>query len=90
MYRKVNPHKGFEILLDFNKKYNKQVFALTSNVDGQFQKAGFLEDKIYEVHGSIHHLQCDKCLELKENDFEPKINYEKMSCENLPVCKKCS
>ena len=59
MYRKINPHKGFDILLDFNRKHNKEVFALTSNVDGQFQKAGYPADKIYEVHGSIHYLQCD-------------------------------
>lgn len=29
----------------------------TSNVDGQFQKAGFDSDRIVECHGSIHHLQ---------------------------------
>jgi len=32
--------------------------VVTSNVDGQFQKAGFAEESILEVHGSIHHLQC--------------------------------
>jgi len=26
--------------------------------DGQFQKAGFPEDRIVECHGSIHYLQC--------------------------------
>ena len=33
-------------------------FVFTSNVDGQFQRAGFPEDSIVECHGSIHHLQC--------------------------------
>lgn len=80
MYRKINPHKGFNILLDFDRKYNKEVFALTSNVDGHFQKAGYRADKIYEVHGSIHYLQCDHCIELRENNFHPKIDYQKMSC----------
>jgi NAD-dependent SIR2 family protein deacetylase len=28
------------------------------NVDGHFQKAGFDPERIYECHGSIHHLQC--------------------------------
>ena len=32
-------------------------FVFTSNVDGHFQKAGFLHDRIVEVHGSIHYLQ---------------------------------
>ena len=34
------------------------MFVFTSNVDGQFQKAGFADDRLCEVHGSIHHLQC--------------------------------
>ena len=33
-------------------------FVLTSNVDGQFQKAGFDPARIVEIHGSIHALQC--------------------------------
>ena len=32
-------------------------FVFTSNVDGQFQKAGYHEERIVECHGSIHHLQ---------------------------------
>ena len=31
-------------------------FVFTSNVDGQFQKAGF-RGNVLECHGSIHHLQ---------------------------------
>jgi NAD-dependent SIR2 family protein deacetylase len=56
-------------MLDFERKNDKKLFAVTSNVDGQFQKAGYGEDKVYEVHGSIHLLQCDKCIEIIENDF---------------------
>jgi len=60
LYRDTLPHKGFDILrtLSRTKKYGGFVF--TSNVDGQFQKAGFEEEKIMEVHGSIHHLQCTR------------------------------
>ncbi len=75
MYRKTIPHQGFQILLDFEKKSGKKIFSLTSNVDGQFQKAGFRNDKIFEVHGNIHYLQCDKCKLVKANDFEPKVDY---------------
>lgn len=35
-------------------------FVTTSNVDGQFQKAGFEESRVLEVHGSIHRLQCSE------------------------------
>ncbi|MCG8917799.1 NAD-dependent protein deacetylase [Actinokineospora sp. PR83] len=50
LYRDTVPHEGFAIL----RSWGARVF--TSNVDGQFQKAGFPE--VAEVHGSIHHLQC--------------------------------
>jgi len=33
-------------------------FVFTSNVDGQFQRAGFAADRIVECHGSIQYLQC--------------------------------
>merc|ERR1711933_397951 len=32
-------------------------FIFTSNVDGQFQQAGFSWDRIHECHGSLHYLQ---------------------------------
>ena len=32
--------------------------VFTSNVDGQFQRAGFAEEQVAECHGSIHFLQC--------------------------------
>jgi NAD-dependent SIR2 family protein deacetylase len=34
--------------------------VFTSNVDGQFQRAGFAGEDVFEVHGSIHHLQCQQ------------------------------
>lgn len=32
--------------------------VFTSNVDGQFQAAGFDPPLVYECQGSIHHMQC--------------------------------
>ena len=55
LYRAVNPHVGFSILKSWSKRL--QTFIFTSNVDGQFQKAGFAEEQICECHGSIHWLQ---------------------------------
>lgn len=58
LYRETQPHQGFQILRDWNLP--TRVF--TSNVDGQFQAAGFPAEHVAEVHGSIHHLQCfDQC-----------------------------
>ena len=52
------PHRGFELLREWAERFDLDTFVVTSNVDGQFQKAGFGEDQVLEVHGSIHHLQC--------------------------------
>ncbi|MEV4311065.1 Sir2 family NAD-dependent protein deacetylase [Actinocrispum sp. NPDC049592] len=54
LYRDTVPHKGFTIL----RNWGKPARVFTSNVDGQFQKAGFPDEHVAEVHGSIHHLQC--------------------------------
>ncbi len=58
LYRNTTPHKGFEFLLKWGRKKTGGYFVFTSNVDGQFQAAGFDDDRITECHGSIHHMQC--------------------------------
>lgn len=56
LYRDTVPHPGFAVLRRWAGRMPSNVF--TSNVDGQFQRAGFAPDDVAEVHGSIHHLQC--------------------------------
>lgn len=56
LYRTTTPHAGFDVLARWSRLVPTMVF--TSNVDGQFQLAGFGDDQVAEVHGSIHHLQC--------------------------------
>ncbi len=92
LYRDTVPHEGFKKLLKLSntKKYGSFVF--TSNVDGQFQKAGFEQSRVMECHGSIHYLQC--C-----NDCQGKIwNAERTTVEvseafqarePLPSCPSC-
>ncbi|MFL9906772.1 SIR2 family NAD-dependent protein deacylase [Paraburkholderia sp. RL17-337-BIB-A] len=58
LYRTIEPHEGFTILKRWADRMAKGSFVYTSNVDGQFQKAGFSENSIVECHGSIHYLQC--------------------------------
>lgn len=58
LYRRTQPHEGFAILREFGKRMPQGVFVYTSNVDGQFQKAGFSDTHVMECHGSIHTLQC--------------------------------
>ncbi|WP_410593286.1 SIR2 family NAD-dependent protein deacylase [Amycolatopsis sp. lyj-23] len=56
LYRRTVPHDGFRLLLEFGSRLPHGVRVFTSNVDGQFQAAGF--GSVAEAHGSIHHLQC--------------------------------
>ena len=58
LYRKTVPHSGFQRLLANGGKKRLGYFVFTSNVDGQFQKAGFDPDRIVECYGSVHHFQC--------------------------------
>jgi NAD-dependent SIR2 family protein deacetylase len=60
LYRQTEPHAGFARLLEFGDSLPQKYFVFTSNVDGQFHKAGFAPQRIVEAHGSIHHLQCSR------------------------------
>lgn len=58
LYRATTPHAGFAILKRWSETKPARVF--TSNVDGQFQRAGFPDEDVCEVHGSLGHLQCTR------------------------------
>ena len=58
LYRRTVPHVGFAQLLRWGARMHHGLSVFTSNVDGQFQIAGYPPDAVHECHGSIHHLQC--------------------------------
>src|SRR4051794_17347888 len=58
LYRRTEPHTGFEILRRWADRMGRGGFVFTSNVDGQFQRAGFEPDRIVEIHGACDALQC--------------------------------
>lgn len=93
LYRAATPHPGFGILLDIAALLPEGGFVFTSNVDGQFQKAGFAEESVAECHGSIHHLQClDQCNDAiwSAASFVPEVNDETGLLESLPpTCPAC-
>jgi NAD-dependent SIR2 family protein deacetylase len=94
LYRATNPHYGFDILKKLVEFKKDNYFIFTSNVDGQFQKAGFNEDKIIEVHGSIHHNQCsENCSEgiWSNEDLKVDVDLESfLITSDLPTCSSCS
>jgi NAD-dependent SIR2 family protein deacetylase len=91
LYRATVPHRGFAILRGWAERFALPVFAVTSNVDGQFQKAGFREDAILEVHGSIHHLQCTTPCSpaIWTNGEQLEIDEATMRSRQVPRCPEC-
>ncbi len=91
LYRSTVPHQGFHIIQRWIQRNKADYFVVTSNVDGQFQKAGYPEDRIVEVHGSIHHLQClEPCSRnIWENHEEILINMDTMRSISIPGCPYC-
>ena len=94
LYRNATPHEGFSILRHWGGSKPLGSFVVTSNVDGQFLKAGFPENRILEVHGSIHHLQCTvPCQQWEiwpEPGLEIEVDPETVRTDSfLPTCPHC-
>jgi NAD-dependent SIR2 family protein deacetylase len=93
LYRQTTPHGGFEILRKWSDRMPLGARIFTSNVDGQFQKAGFLDEHIHECHGSIHHLQCvNECESGVWSAADFKLEVDEETCRLLnspPSCPLC-
>ena len=93
LYRDVQPHAGFVILKAWTEAKPLPGWVFTSNVDGQFQKAGFDTNAIHECHGSLHHLQCcQNCSSdiWSAEGFDPHVDEDACQMVNeLPLCPNC-
>lgn len=92
LYRRTVPHPGFGLLSSWTRGRLHGSFVLTSNVDGQFQRAGFAPDRIVECHGSIHHVQCtrDCGAPIVEARFDVDVDPETFRARDpLPSCESC-
>lgn len=92
LYNKTEPHAGFAMLRELCAQKNENYFICTSNVDGHFAKAGFNKDKIYEVHGSIHHAQCihnDDGMIWSMCESSVEVDEAKFIATKMPVCPEC-
>ena len=93
LYRATQPHAGFGILRRWMDDSLLGGAVFTSNVDGQFQKAGFDERLLVECHGSLHHLQClASCRPAiwPADSFLPDVDETHCLLRNaLPRCPYC-
>ncbi|WP_018500274.1 SIR2 family NAD-dependent protein deacylase [Parafrankia discariae] len=91
LYRATVPHAGFDVLRRWGARLPGGMWVFTSNVDGQFQRAGFAD--VAEVHGSIHHLQCTVPCGAEvwpADDVHVDVDPETMRArEPLPRCPRC-
>ena len=85
---------GYKNLYDLVK--DKNYFVITTNVDGQFLKAGFAKDKVFEVQGSLSKIQCSVgChnklyddLEMVDKMFKADKDC-KVPSDLVPICPRC-
>jgi NAD-dependent SIR2 family protein deacetylase len=92
LYRSTRPHAGFSILRRWSNAKPAGGFVFTSNVDGQFQRAGFAPERVLECHGSIHHLQCRVPCSAEIWPAPPcefEIDEAFRVRGELPVCPRC-
>jgi NAD-dependent SIR2 family protein deacetylase len=91
LYRETVPHDGYRILQDWMARLSLPGFAVTSNVDGQFQKAGWPAERVHEVHGSIHHLQCTVpcCDDVWACREDVPVDPDTMRAGRIPACRHC-
>ena len=93
LYRHTTPHQGFHLLKKWADEMSGGYRIFTSNVDGQFQKAGFAASQILECHGSIHYLQCSAACSgdtWSADQFIPELDQENCLLTNSPpVCPHC-
>jgi NAD-dependent SIR2 family protein deacetylase len=93
IYRRTEPHAGFGLLRRWMFAKPSGGFVFTSNVDGQFQRAGFADQQVVECHGSVHHLQClEPCSDTiwpePGRDFDIDDREFRVRGE-LPDCPRC-
>ena len=91
-YTMTTPHDGFYLMQRWIRKYRHSYFIVTSNVDGQFQRAGFSRKRILEKHGSLLYWQCLKRTGLKCQNYVWKgrrVKISDMKSSSPPRCKFC-
>ncbi len=90
LYRDTVPHEGFHIIRKWIERNSADYFVVTSNVDGQFQKAGYDDKRILEVHGSIHWLQCQTpCSTTSGSTTRSSRWTSSMRARHIPRCPDC-
>jgi len=93
LYRETKPHDGFTVLRRWADAMPHGWWVSTTNVDGQFQKAGFDARYVHEVHGTVHQTQCAKpCSDLTWPSTGPsaEVGSDLRWRGARPACRRCA
>jgi NAD-dependent SIR2 family protein deacetylase len=92
LYRATVPHDGFEVLRRWLEQASTGGFVFTSNVDGQFQRAGVDEDALIECHGTLAYDQCLGVCGASPWEAGPDVDVDETTMRavgELPSCPAC-
>lgn len=78
------PHQGYHWLKEIIG--SKDHFIVTSNIDSYFERAGFSEDRVVEIHGSARYFQCMDHHEKEIWLFEEEPDEELIRAPECPNC----
>jgi NAD-dependent SIR2 family protein deacetylase len=93
LYRAARPHEGFAVLKRWGASTPRGAWVVTSNVDGQFQRAGFDADHVVEIHGAIDWMQCHAgcgAVAFPADPYEVVVDESTMrAAPPFPTCPAC-
>jgi NAD-dependent deacetylase len=81
----ARPNGGHRAIVDL-ERHGKLVAVVTQNIDGLHQAAGNSDDRVIEVHGTIHEVECLDCgRRLPMRDVLRRVE----AGEEDPACEVC-
>lgn len=92
-YQRMQPHDGYRMLHAWAQAMPCGSFVATTNIDGQFYKAGFTDWQVLERHGSLFLYQCTRPCQ-REVWGMPVPDFaidpvELRATGELPQCPRC-
>ncbi|MCZ7527302.1 MAG: NAD-dependent deacylase [Acidimicrobiia bacterium] len=81
----AEPNAGHRALAELERKARLDTLV-TQNVDGLHQRAGSSPERVVEIHGTVHEVECTSCHE--RGPMEPALERVRAGEED-PPCRSC-
>jgi NAD-dependent deacetylase len=83
--KKAKPNAGHYAVTELNT-IGKLDCVITQNTDGMHQASGTPDDKVLELHGTMHWVDCLECHTRYPRDY---AHQKMLAGEKVPRCEKC-